>query len=112
MGLHAITYSKPAANPLGSYGPLYARPAATASRRAVATAKRDSKTVSEELAAEKRRLDLERSSWHDATFGNGTPIEIKRTMLEYVADADAATASLVTGRSTDLTGGYTAGRKS
>ncbi|ELZ09403.1 hypothetical protein C479_11305 [Halovivax asiaticus JCM 14624] len=33
--------------------------------------------------AAKRRFDLERASWHDARFGNGTPVEIKSTMLEH-----------------------------
>jgi hypothetical protein len=27
--------------------------------------------------AKKRRFELERASWHDATFQNGTPVEIK-----------------------------------
>ncbi|MDS0478582.1 hypothetical protein [Natrinema sp. 1APR25-10V2] len=33
--------------------------------------------------AEKRRFELERASWHDARFGNGTPVEIKNTMHEH-----------------------------
>ena len=33
--------------------------------------------------AEKRRFELERASWHDARFQNGTPVEIKSTMLEH-----------------------------
>lgn len=40
--------------------------------------------------AAKRRFDLERSSWHDATFQNGTPVEIKSTMLEH-ADGQPGT---------------------
>jgi len=33
--------------------------------------------------AEKRRFELERASWHDARFGNRTPVEIKSTMHEH-----------------------------
>ncbi|WP_049907250.1 hypothetical protein [Halovivax asiaticus] len=40
-------------------------------------------TICEKRMAAKRRFDLERASWHDARFGNGTPVEIKSTMLEH-----------------------------
>ncbi|RKD95500.1 hypothetical protein [Halopiger aswanensis] len=40
-------------------------------------------TICEKRMARKRRFDLERASWHDARFGNGTPVEIKSTMLEH-----------------------------
>ncbi|WP_255193019.1 hypothetical protein [Natronobeatus ordinarius] len=40
-------------------------------------------TIVEKRMAKKRRFELERSSWHDAKFGNGTPVEIKSTMLEH-----------------------------
>jgi hypothetical protein len=40
-------------------------------------------TICEKRMAKKRRFELERSSWHDARFGNGTPVEIKSTMLEH-----------------------------
>ncbi|WP_247729488.1 hypothetical protein [Halovivax limisalsi] len=40
-------------------------------------------TICEKRMAAKRRFDLERASWHDATFQNGTPVEIKSTMLEH-----------------------------
>ncbi len=33
--------------------------------------------------AKKRRFTLERASWHDARFQNGTPVEIKSTMIEH-----------------------------
>lgn len=40
-------------------------------------------TICEKWMAKKRRLKLERTSWHDATFQNGTPVEIKSTMHEH-----------------------------
>ncbi|WP_137289037.1 hypothetical protein [Natronorubrum halophilum] len=40
-------------------------------------------TACEKRMAKKRRFKLERASWHDARFGNGTPVEIKSTMLEH-----------------------------
>jgi len=40
-------------------------------------------TAVEKRMAEKRRFELERASWHDARFGNGTPVEIKSTMHEH-----------------------------
>nr|WP_256394220.1 hypothetical protein [Natronoarchaeum rubrum] len=33
--------------------------------------------------AKKRRFQLDRASWHDARFQNGTPVEIKSTMVEH-----------------------------
>ena len=33
--------------------------------------------------AKKRRFTLERASWHDARFQNGTAVEIKSTMIEH-----------------------------
>ena len=40
-------------------------------------------TACEKRMAKKRRFTLERSSWHDARFQNGTPVEIKSTMIEH-----------------------------
>ena len=40
-------------------------------------------TICVKRMAAKRRFDLERSSWYDATFHNGTPVEIKSTMIEH-----------------------------
>ena len=40
-------------------------------------------TICEKRMAAKRRFNLERSGWHDATFQNGTPVEIKSTMIEH-----------------------------
>ncbi|OVE84725.1 hypothetical protein [Natronolimnobius baerhuensis] len=40
-------------------------------------------TICEKRMARKRRFKLARCSWHDATFQNGTPVEIKSTMLEH-----------------------------
>jgi len=40
-------------------------------------------TACEKRMAAKRRFDLERSSWHDATFQNGKPVEIKSTRIEH-----------------------------
>ncbi|AXR82311.1 hypothetical protein [Natrarchaeobaculum sulfurireducens] len=40
-------------------------------------------TICEKRMARKRRFVLERASWHDARFQNGTPVEIKSTMLEH-----------------------------
>jgi len=40
-------------------------------------------TAVEKRMAEKRRFELERASWHDARFGNRTPVEIKSTMHEH-----------------------------
>ncbi|ELY90877.1 hypothetical protein [Natrialba taiwanensis] len=40
-------------------------------------------TACEKRMAKKRRFSLERASWHDARFQNGTPVEIKSTMLEH-----------------------------
>ncbi|RQG91858.1 hypothetical protein [Natrarchaeobius chitinivorans] len=40
-------------------------------------------TICEKRMSKKRRFTLERSSGHDARFQNGTPVEIKSTMLEH-----------------------------
>jgi len=40
-------------------------------------------TICEKRMARKRRFDLERASWHDARFQNGTPVEIKSTMVKH-----------------------------
>ncbi|WP_207589013.1 hypothetical protein [Halomontanus rarus] len=40
-------------------------------------------TLCEKRMADKRRFVLERASWHDARFQNGTPVEIKSTMVEH-----------------------------
>ncbi|MCL9812589.1 hypothetical protein [Natranaeroarchaeum aerophilus] len=40
-------------------------------------------TICEKRMARKRRFSLERASWHDARFQNGTPVEIKSTMREH-----------------------------
>ncbi|MCU4973950.1 hypothetical protein OB955_14545 [Halobacteria archaeon AArc-m2/3/4] len=40
-------------------------------------------TLCEEQIVRKRRFVLERASWHDARFQNGTPVEIKSTMVEH-----------------------------
>ncbi|SNZ06451.1 hypothetical protein SAMN06269185_1175 [Natronoarchaeum philippinense] len=40
-------------------------------------------TICEKRMAKKRRFDLDRASWHDARFQNGTPVEIKSTMVEH-----------------------------
>ncbi|QLK27406.1 hypothetical protein HYG81_07345 [Natrinema zhouii] len=40
-------------------------------------------TAVEKRMAENRRFDLERASWHDSRFGNGTPVEITSTMHEH-----------------------------
>ncbi|MCU4741147.1 hypothetical protein [Natronoglomus mannanivorans] len=40
-------------------------------------------TLCEKRMASKRRFVLERASWHDARFQNGTPVEIKSTMVEH-----------------------------
>ena len=40
-------------------------------------------TLVEKRVATKRRFQLERCSWHDARFKNGTPVEIKSTMREH-----------------------------
>jgi hypothetical protein len=37
-------------------------------------------TVCERRAAKQYGLDLDRASWHDARFQNGTPVEIKSAM--------------------------------
>lgn len=37
-------------------------------------------TLAECRAADERGLNLDRDSWHDATFQNGTPVEIKSCM--------------------------------
>lgn len=40
-------------------------------------------TLCERKVARRRRFDLERASWKDAEFGNGTPVEIKSTMRRH-----------------------------
>ncbi|WP_353617819.1 hypothetical protein [Natranaeroarchaeum aerophilus] len=40
-------------------------------------------TICEKRMAKKRRFSLERASWHDARFQNGTPVEIKSTMVKH-----------------------------
>ncbi|SNZ12103.1 hypothetical protein SAMN06269185_1497 [Natronoarchaeum philippinense] len=40
-------------------------------------------TICEKRMARKRRFELDRASWHDARFQNGTPVEIKSTMVEH-----------------------------
>lgn len=43
-------------------------------------------TACEEWAVERRGLVLDRSSWHDARFQNGTPVEIKSTARFHTDD--------------------------
>lgn len=50
-------------------------------------------TLCERLAAEKYSLTLARSSWKDAEFQNGTPVEIKSTMRTH-ADGGAGNFKL------------------
>ncbi len=57
--------------------------------------------------AKKRRFFLERASWHDARFGNGTPVEIKSTMLEHSNGQPGI--SRCTRRITTVSAGRTAG---